>query len=149
MKRTNCSNEVAVQKAAHSGEWPESLKTHVTACDACREVADTSRWMQALADPSEKSFALQDASFLWWRAQLSEKQTAAVRVQETLEWAEFALVIVVVAGLAVWATWNWQLFQRTVGSLLASLSGSTAISFWSILLVTSLAAIFYPIVVEE
>jgi hypothetical protein len=99
-----------------------------------------------------------DASLLWWRAQLNEKQAKAARAQSVLEWAEMTLACVVAAALAGWAVWNWPLLQTAAGWLAASLSPQTWIaaysagaSFWLILGVLSVAAVLlvYPIFAQE
>jgi len=74
--------------------------------------------MQALARSSEKPVTLRDASLLWWRAQLSEKQAKAERAQEFLEWVELIPATIISAGLAAEIGWNWNAIQTLLTSLL-------------------------------
>jgi len=158
MKRAVCLHEDATTRAARSGEWNSFLKKHVDECAACREVVETSRWMQALAQDPALNHDSHDASLLWWRAQLSEKQAQAERAQSVLEWTEIVVACAMAVALAGWAAWNWALLQVAADWLETGLSPQTWIaaysgesSFWSAFSVLLLAALLvaYPILAEE
>lgn len=110
MSQANCPREAELLKAVRTGMWEEGLSAHVLKCADCREIAQASQWMQTLAQNSEKP-TLSDASLLWWRAHLSEKQAKAERAQELLEWTEIISAIIIFAGLAGWVGWNWYAIQ--------------------------------------
>jgi hypothetical protein len=118
MRQSSCSQEESVLKAVRTGMWEDALSDHVAGCDACKEIVQTSQWMQALAQASEKNLSLPDASLLWWRAHLSEKQGRVERGQELQEWMEIISATVISTGLAVWIGWNWMAIQATFSSLL-------------------------------
>lgn len=118
MRQESCPQEVDVVKAVRTGIWEEALSTHIDRCAVCKEIVQTSHWMQALAESSEKILTLPDASLLWWGAQLSEKQAKAERMQELLEWVEIISASVISAGLAGWVEWNWYALQTLLTSFL-------------------------------
>lgn len=156
MKHPKCPHEEAVARAARTGNWETSLTTHATTCPICREIMKTSTWMQALARSSESSLSLPDASLLWWRAQLSEKQAKAERSQDLLEWIAFASVAVPSLGLIVWLAWNWYAIQGWIAWILVGAQPrmtaySVLILLPPIITLLSLAAVVlvYPIFGEE
>lgn len=126
MKQAICPPEGAVLRAARTDQWEESLKTHVAECPACREIVQTSRWMQALAQRSETDSLLPDAGLLWWRAHLSqiharaEKAQKPLAVVEVVSEAAIALAAIALA-LAGWLTWSWSEVPGVMTRLLASL----------------------------
>jgi hypothetical protein len=119
MRPASCPQEVSVLKAVRTGIWEEALSTHLDECADCQEIAHALRWMQALAQSSENTRALPDASRVWWRAQVSEKQAKAERAQELFEWTETLFASVFAAGSAVWVVWNWSALQLKFASYLA------------------------------
>ncbi|MCZ6489532.1 MAG: hypothetical protein O7A06_03250 [Acidobacteria bacterium] len=126
MKQVICPQEGAVSKAARKDQWEESLTAHVAGCPSCREIVQTSRWMQALAQRSETDMLLPDAGLLWWRAHLSQIHAHAERAQkplvvvEVISEATIALAPIALA-LAGWLTWNWSEAQGLGTKLLAGL----------------------------
>lgn len=111
MSHTSCSEETAIARAVRTGEWNEALQAHLRQCATCRGVQEAARWMQALApaaqSPAQSQHGLPDPQILWLRAQLSERQAAAERVQRVLQWVEIACVTAACAGLSIWLAWNW------------------------------------------
>jgi len=170
MKRNNCDQEAAVLNAARTGQWDGPLKAHVAGCGACRETAQTSRWMLSLAQSCEPSregiAALPEPGLVWWRAQLAQKQRAAERTQKKLEWIASIIQAVVVLGVAGGFAWIWPRFQGQLPELLSGLwprlwnAASTAAgsfpALYSSLTLPALMAlcavaifVVYPFLVEE
>jgi hypothetical protein len=145
MSQRNCAHEEAVSEAVRSGNWEGSTARHAAECQICREIVQTSRWMQAMAGSVEGGSALPDASLLWWRAQLSERQARLERTQNAVEWSQIVSSVFVSAGLLVWAVWNW----RAVVGALAWLSSDVWSRVWlaGYLLAVSAPNTFWPIAV--
>jgi hypothetical protein len=119
MRHTNCSEESAVARAIRSGEWNESLEAHVRSCGTCRSVRQAAEWMQALAPASQlgphEQTNLPDPQVLWLRAQISERQAAAERAHQSLQWVEVVCAMVICAGLGIWLAWNWSEVGGAIG----------------------------------
>jgi hypothetical protein len=145
MSRTDCPREEAVSEAVRSGKWEGPITRHAAECQICREIVQTSRWMQAMAESVESVSALPDASVMWWRAQLSEREAKLERTQKALEWLQIISSVLVSAGLLVWAVWNW----RAVAGAMAWLSSDVWSRVWvaAYLLAVSAPDFFWPIVV--
>jgi hypothetical protein len=162
MKKVSCPYEDATTGAARSGNWDSLLEKHAYECVVCREVLLASSWMQTLEQEVPQASAAnddsRDASLLWWRAQLTEKQARAEQAHWILEWTEMFVACALAAALVGWALWNWALLQAAVDWLVTSLSPQTWMAAympgtlsWSPLIVLSLAVLLiaYPILAEE
>jgi len=156
MKQMNCPQEAAVTKAVRTGNWEESLTIHAAACAVCLEIIQTASWMQALARSSEAISTLPDASLLWWKARLSEKQAKAEKAQEVSEWVEIASGAAIASGLAAWVAWNWLAIQvlatRFTGAMqlwVTAYSTSALFLPVSAVLCLALAVLTYPILVDD
>lgn len=156
MKHTNCAQEAAVTKAVRTGNWEESLTAHAATCAVCREITHTASWMQALARSSEAISTLPDASLLWWKARLSEKQEKAERAQDVSDWVEIASVTAISIGLAAWVAWNWLAVQTSMTRLMVTMqlwvtASSTSLLFLpvSAVLCLALAVLTYPILLDD
>jgi hypothetical protein len=75
--------------------------------------------MQALAPASElearEHTKLPDPQVLWLRAKLSQRQQAAERAHQILQWVEVVCAMVICAGLGVWLVWNWSEAGGAIG----------------------------------
>jgi hypothetical protein len=162
MQRVSCPYEEATSVAARSGKWDSRLEKHAHECVVCQEVVLASSWMQTLGQETAQDRATdhdsRDASLLWWRAQLTEKQARAEQAQSVLDWTEVFVACAVAAALAGWALWNWALMQAGVDWLVTNLSPQTWMAAymlgnlsWSALIVLSLAVLLvaYPILAGE
>jgi len=69
-----CSQEMAVAKAARTGEWNDSLESHVTGCVNCKEVMQTVRAMRSLAAAPDGESSMPEATRLWCLALLEQRQ---------------------------------------------------------------------------
>jgi hypothetical protein len=117
MSRRSCSQESGVALAVRRGEWSEPLQAHLRECAICRGVQESARWMQALEQERapEAHESLPDAQILWLRAQLSERQAAAERAHNALQWVEIACVAAACAGFGIWLVWNWNAIGGEIG----------------------------------
>ena len=156
MKQMNCAQEAAVTKAVRTGNWEESLTAHAATCAVCREIVETVSWMQALARRPETIAALPDASLLWWKARLSEKQAKAEKAHAVTEWFEIASFAAISIGLAAWVAWNWFAVQASMTRLMVTIqlwvaAYSTTLLFLpvSAVLCLALAVLTYPILVDD
>jgi len=120
MSHTSCSEESAVARAIRNGEWNESLEAHVRGCGTCRSVREAAQWMQTLAPQLQlgapEQTNLPDPQVLWLRAQISERQAAAERAHQSLQWVEIVCAMVICAGLGVWLVRDWSEVGGAVGN---------------------------------
>jgi hypothetical protein len=157
MKRLSCPREGAVSKAARLGMWEESLAAHVADCPVCREVTQTSRWMQELAREEVEKSPLPDAGRLWqrvrWEQALSEKQADIERAHRAMGWIELALLAIAAVGLGAWGVWNAQGLESGLTWLEVGLTprtwvyayyaaSSSSVVLWTAVGIASLAALF-------
>ncbi len=130
MSHTNCSEESAVARAIRNGEWNEGLEAHVRRCGTCRSVRQAAQWMQGLAPASQLGASeqtnLPDPQILWLRAQLSERQAAAERAHQSLQWVEVVCAMVICAGLGIWLVRDW----NEVGEAIAKALDWTLFESW-------------------
>jgi hypothetical protein len=162
MRQTSCPQEEMTLKAVRTRIWEGRLSAHVAGCAVCAEIVQVSRWMQGLAEVSEKTAAMPDGGRLWGRAQLSERQVEAERAQKILDWAEFSFALLVPGGLAFWIVWNWSEVQILLTSLLAdvwlqlwvkvfSVAGATPglFSFSGVILSLAAVVLVYPLLTRD
>jgi hypothetical protein len=160
--RASCPREGDALRAARTGMAEEALRAHLTECAVCGEIVQASRWMQALAESAEGTGALPDAGLLWWRAQLSEKRAEVEKAQKILDWGEFIFATVLLAGLAGWMCWHWNVIQTRLTSFLAggeqqlwstvlSVTGATPIlsSFGVVILSMLAIGLVYPLLARD
>jgi hypothetical protein len=161
VKRVHCPKETAVAWATRSGEWNDVLKEHLACCEPCRDVAETARWMRAIAGTGEDG-APSDAGLVWWRAQLGEQLSQRrARIEKTrlvIESVKLVSLGIAVIGLAIWAIWNWNAMQEGLARFASDLlpqglvtgnaaSGSLWVIGGAVALIA--AVLMYPILAEE
>ncbi len=98
-----CSRQAEVSLACVSGDWPSDLQTHVTDCDACRDVRAVTLFLQQEV-AAEQFLPLPDPSEIWWRAKVQAQQEArqrALRPVEALERVEPLVALVAVVTVLV------------------------------------------------
>jgi hypothetical protein len=162
MKHDNCPQEAAVAEAARSGRFDEFVMRHSAECASCQEILRMSRWMRTLGESTEENLALPDASLVWWRAHLSEKQAGAGPALSAADWVEIVSVAVALSGLAGWVLWNWQALQAALTWLAGDswaqvvagtnpLAGVNPSVFWLTAGAAVLIAVFlaYPMLEED
>ncbi len=140
MNVSGCSHERDVLDLVAIGQWPDradaALRTHVTDCASCTElaaVADAVRaWGEEGLVPRPP-----DASVVWHRAQRRARESAA-RTASRPVWVAQAAAVVVFVVAVVWigpgAAWYQDLWRSALASVptgpsMASLS--VALPTWS------------------
>jgi len=121
MKQAMCPHETAVAKAARSGLWDQSLKTHMAGCTTCREVVAVTRSMQSLAEGPEANRSLPDADLLWCSVLLAQKQAEADRARASLALSQAAPLLLTALAFAGWLAWHWPEIQRWPAGFFAGL----------------------------
>ena len=124
-----CSQEAAVAKAVRTGRWNPEMEAHAAVCSVCKEVAQAARWMQALAQPAAVPAVsptagdapMPDASWLWCRALLDQKQAEARGARRRLAAAEMGCAALMALLLAGWLRWNWPAVEASLSGLETSL----------------------------
>jgi hypothetical protein len=115
--KNNCPHEDAVERAASAGIWPEAVGAHLKACPDCQNIAETARWMQALATsgdaqnakiPNANSHAtrpLPGPELVWQRARLDKEDGR--KITNVLELVQIGCAAAAPIGLAAWVAFNW------------------------------------------
>jgi hypothetical protein len=103
MKR-ECGRAVEVMAAMTAGPKPElaneELRQHADACESCREMVTVVSALRAERDRLRRSTTVPSAGLVWWRAQLRQRQQAALKATAPVT-AVHAAAIVAAAVLAV------------------------------------------------
>lgn len=103
-KEKNCEFEQKIVKEFASRKANQELSAHVASCANCREALKVAAWMQSFAREESRLPALPTAGFLWWKAQIIQKQNAAERAMQPLRWAQviaFTLAAAAFAGVSI------------------------------------------------
>jgi len=119
MRQVICPHEAAVARAARSGLWEESLKTHIAGCAICREAVAATRSMQSLAENPEANRSLPDADLLWCSALLARKQAEADRARRSLALSQAAPLLLTALVFAGWLAWHWSEILRVPAGFFA------------------------------
>ncbi|OFV95328.1 MAG: hypothetical protein A3H94_02370 [Acidobacteria bacterium RIFCSPLOWO2_02_FULL_60_20] len=109
MSKAMCSQEMAVAKAARTGEWNDSLESHVTGCVNCKEVMQTVRAMRSLAAAPDGESSMPEATRLWCLALLEQRQLEVARARRALVSMELATSALMALGCVGWLAWYWPL----------------------------------------
>jgi hypothetical protein len=155
MNPVSCTQEAAVLRAVCAGEMPQTLASHAAGCAVCREIVETSHWMQSLARGTAQSVALPDAKLVWWQARLADRQAKAERTKGWLEWLEIAPGAIVPLGLAGWVAWHWYSIQAEAMKLLLSLAPQFVVTAYSFAMLAPVSLLFaamflmYPLLVKD
>ena len=107
MSKAMCSLEMAVAKAARTGEWNDSLEAHLAGCASCREVMQTVRAMRSLTAAPDGESSMPEATRLWCLALLEQRQLEAARARRALVSMEFASSALMALGCVGWLAWYW------------------------------------------
>lgn len=161
MRRENCSKLEAVTQAIRTQVWPESVAAHAEECEICQDVAQTARWLQALASGSRANESaagtspLPDPGLVWWKAQLTETDSQNKRAQILLEGVQIGSTVIIPIGLAGWVAWNWYSIELMAERFLVetwpqiSFATYTLASLVPAFLTLAALALSYPLLVRE
>jgi hypothetical protein len=92
-----------VLRAVEEGLWPADLRSHATACEACREVEAVASALREVVD-AEAALPLPAAGDVWWRAAWLARREArerALKPIDTLERSEPIVAIVAIVAVLV------------------------------------------------
>ena len=96
-----CEREDDVLNAISAGRWPErcdeDLRTHVSACVVCADLADVATALTDDRDAACHEARVPPAGVVWWRAQLRAREEAARAAGRPV-----AFIQGVAASVAVW-----------------------------------------------
>jgi hypothetical protein len=98
-----CPRESEVLRAVEEGLWPADLRSHATACEACREVEAVASALREVVD-AEAALPLPAAGDVWWRAAWLARREArerALKPIDTLERSEPIVAIVAIVAVLV------------------------------------------------
>jgi hypothetical protein len=117
MMQNPCEHESAVVFAARSGEWPDDLESHISACTAC---AETRRVAQLFRQAAKFSVETQPppAAIAWQRLEARRQQQALKRATRCIALL-WILAGVYAVALAAWSL--PQLWHLPSSQLMASL----------------------------
>jgi hypothetical protein len=132
------------------------MRTSVPIALMASEIVEASRWMQDLTQSYECNVTLPDASLVWSRARLFEKQGEANKAQDIFEWAEVLYATVISLSVAAWLAWNWYAILGLISWSVAGMQSWLAFGSASILTL-SVAGVFglvalaltYPLLMDE
>jgi hypothetical protein len=103
MKR-ECVRAADVLAAMTAGRDPglanEELRQHADGCESCREMVTVVSALRGERDRLRRTTTVQSAGLVWWRAQLRQRQQAALKATAPVT-AVHAAAIVAAAVLAV------------------------------------------------
>ncbi len=119
MKHTECPPEEKVLEAVRSGDWEESLRSHVHQCVSCEEIASTAEWMQSLAASAESESPLPDPELVWLKAQISRQQASRER---RVRFVKTSIQGVAATIVTVGLYWTWNRVQSVLNDLAAGVS---------------------------
>jgi hypothetical protein len=111
MSNETCLHETAVLAAHCSGEWEESLASHVESCPSCSEAVRMAGWMHSLSGTTLQHRPLPDPDLLWIKSRLFAREAAAERAAGPLYWGDTLARAIVGAFAAAWLALNWPKMQ--------------------------------------
>ena len=86
MNLVACSFRQELKAALKAGHWPAAcdptLRTHVTACDACRDLVLLTQTFKVARGETMQAARVASPSTLWWRAQLRRRSAAIERISQ-------------------------------------------------------------------
>ena len=104
-----CPHEKEVVALLARGHYPQAcpaeLRTHVSACRSCADLALVTRAFQTARTESAAAAHLASPGLLWWRAQLRRRNAAVERVGKPILGANiFALSVMLLFAIGFLAT---------------------------------------------
>jgi len=82
----------------------EELRQHADACESCREMVTVVTALRSERDRVRRSAPVPSAGLVWWRAQLRQRQQAALKATAPVTAIHAAAIVAVVALTVVLAT---------------------------------------------
>jgi hypothetical protein len=114
MNRSCCDREAEIIVAMRRGALCPELEKHASACPICSDIAVVTKFLQTQAAVEPVPL---DPNFLWWKAQLANKQLALERATRSIALVER----IAYWGIGAAALWL-MLAPGRLGSILGALS---------------------------
>lgn len=119
-----CEHESAVIRAARSGKWEESLRSHAQACLVCAEALHVHAAMISLMN-SEQIPPIPDPKLIWLKAQFAERQRRSTIITRITAVAYAALLGTL--GLGASSIFGGRPGRANLPQLTDSLTGPSAV----------------------
>ena len=103
-----CPMEASVLLARRTGQWSETLESHIADCSNCQELLNVAGFMNGIADNLRRDPALPDPALVWLKAQWIEREErqrrylARTALRRTLMQAGAVLVLLLVF-IGIWS----------------------------------------------
>jgi len=107
MSEEFCPMEASVLLARRTGQWSETLESHIADCSNCQELLNVAGFMNGIANNLGRDPALPDPVLVWLKAQWIEREErqrrylARTAVRRTLMQAGVVLVLLLVV-VGIW-----------------------------------------------
>jgi hypothetical protein len=106
--RRECVRAADVLAAMTAGPEPElsndELRQHADACESCREMVTVVSALRRERDRLRRTTTVPSAGLVWWRAQLRQRQQAALRATAPVTALHAAAIVAAVVLAVVLAT---------------------------------------------
>ncbi len=155
-----CRLEPDVVRAAATGEWTPSLRTHLETCADCAAAAEVGPWMEQFARLEDREHILPDPAVLWLKAKLTQSNAVIQHASLAVTRLQIGAYLAVAACWAALLTWKWSAVAAWVASLnpsrvmiaSAGAQASLSMSVFAMVIVLASATVFvamHTILAEE
>ncbi len=120
MENPECIAERQVAQAALVGQWTEELLAHLAACEVCQESLSVSEMMRSLAEVPAGLPALPNAAYIWWKAELLERELAEERATRPLFIGQVTAYAAIALGFVALLWWKLPQLQHLLAGATAS-----------------------------
>jgi hypothetical protein len=122
-----CPRESEVLRAVEEGLWPADLRSHATACEACREVEAVASALREVVD-AEAALPMPAAGDVWWRAAWQARREARERALKPLDALERSEPIVAIVAIVAVLVMRGDLVLQTLARWLSLDDGGQALA---------------------
>ena len=116
-----CPHEQQVVNAVLAGKWPhgcdDSLVSHASSCEACREVASVSVLLREDIDQSRIEVHVPAAGQVWWRAAVRARLESTQAAARPMGWMHAITGAVVLGVFLAIVTAVWPMVPGVVQTL--------------------------------
>jgi uncharacterized membrane protein YhdT len=116
MSGAACNFQETVARAIITGETDSAIQSHVSVCPTCQEVTRVAQGMQGFASASKSVPALPNASYLWWKAQVAQRESAEKRARRLLLLIQAVIYGSLISLLAGWLIRNWSEIRQQMAA---------------------------------
>lgn len=104
----HCDKEAIVIEAVRRGQWEENLRVHAQDCPVCADALLATHFLCEMQTADLAGARVPDAGWMWWRAQLRAKHTAAQRATQPITLVEHLAWTCAALSLAGLCIWQWR-----------------------------------------